>query len=636
MATPLELTRHLSRFKHLPRRDDVWQGAIVSLPTWVDGPPGQDPYRPQVGAWVSTKGRAANLAIIDPAAAHPEEGLLAALAETGTSKNVAFRPSVIQVRDADLARALAAPLADTDTMVEAVERLPALDTLIRHMADAASEDLDTGALAAPGVTVDRLRAFAAAASAFYEAAPWRHLDDGDLVRIEAPKAARGLSLFCVMGSGGREFGLSFFASEGRYRSLFEAPSPEAAFGGGAWSVWFSPGWEIPPADLYAWDEHHLPVASPVAYPVAVRLQPGGDPVRADAQQLAYLEGLLRVLAATTEPEMDSGRWSRTAETFDGPVAYTLRLPDLLAPAGESRPTDGVHDRRSMERATAEISRALAQMSFEDLDDVNKTLRDRFAGISLDDLPSTATTPLDQAQDLIYEAMDARGRRQLQLIRRALELSPDCADAYVLLSERSSDPGEQRSYYEQAVAAGERALGPAAFTDSDRSFWGDVSTRPYMRARFGLADSLAGRGETTAAIEHFQALLQLNPNDNQGARYRILSLLLAANRSDEAEAVLGAYDEASAHWCYAGVLAALKRDDRGLALARLRAALRANRHVPRYLTGQRDLPDPLPEEYMWGSNEEAALCAADLIVAWAATPGAAAWLKAKSKSRTSSK
>jgi tetratricopeptide (TPR) repeat protein len=238
--------------------------------------------------------------------------------------------------------------------------------------------------------------------------------------------------------------------------------------------------------------------------------------------------------------------------------------------------------------------------------------------------------------LIYEAMDARGRRQLQLIRRALELSPDCADAYVMLAERSSDPAEQRSYYEQAVAAGERALGLAAFTDADRSFWGDVSTRPYMRARFGLADSLAGRGETAAAIEHFQALLQLNPNDNQGARYRVLSLLLAANRSDEAEAVLAAYDEASAHWCYAGVLAALKRDDRGLAGRRLRAALRTNRHVPKYLTGQRDLPDPVPEEYMWGSNEEAALCAADLIAAWAATPGATAWLKTKTKSRTSSK
>ena len=286
----------------------------------------------------------------------------------------------------------------------------------------------------------------------------------------------------------------------------------------------------------------------------------------------------------------------------------------------------------MERATAEISRALSQMSFDDLDDVNATLGDRFSGIALDDLPSTASTPLEQAQDLVYEAMDARGRRQLRLIRRALELSPDCADAYVLLAERSFAPDEQQSYYEQGVAAGERALGPAAFADPERSFWGDVSTRPYMRARFGLADVLAVRGDTSSAIEHFKALLQLNPDDNQGARYRLLSVLLTADRPDDAEALLAAHDDASAMWGYAGVLVSLKKHDRRLARTRLRAALRANRHVPKYLTRQRDLPPFLPEEYVWGSHEEAILCAADLLDAWESTPGATAWLKAETKSR----
>jgi hypothetical protein len=55
-------------------------------------------------------------------------------------------------------------------------------------------------------------------------------------------------------------------------------------------------------------------------------------------------------------------------------------------------------------------------------------------------------------------------------------------------------------------------------------------------------------------------------------------------------------------------------------------------VPKYLTGQRDLPALLPEEYVWGSREEAILCAADLIGAWESTPGATAWLKAETKNR----
>ena len=118
-----------------------------------------------------------------------------------------------------------------------------------------------------GITPERLRAFAAAAKDFYEAGPWRHLDDGDLVKVEAPHAGKGLSLVCVMGSAGKEFGLSFFASERQYRSIFDHPTPEALFAGGAWGVWFNPGWNTPPSDVLAWDEHQLPLASPRAYPV---------------------------------------------------------------------------------------------------------------------------------------------------------------------------------------------------------------------------------------------------------------------------------------------------------------------------------------------------------------------------------
>jgi hypothetical protein len=46
---------------------------------------------------------------------------------------------------------------------------------------------------------------------------------------------------------------------------------------------------------------------------------------------------------------------------------------------------------------------------------------------------TADTPLDRAQSLAWDAMDAHGRRRLQLARKALEISADCADAYVILA-----------------------------------------------------------------------------------------------------------------------------------------------------------------------------------------------------------
>src|SRR5439155_1059865 len=43
----------LARFTRLPRRSaDTWQGGVLRMPMWVDGPDGT-PYRPWGGVWVS-------------------------------------------------------------------------------------------------------------------------------------------------------------------------------------------------------------------------------------------------------------------------------------------------------------------------------------------------------------------------------------------------------------------------------------------------------------------------------------------------------------------------------------------------------------------------------------------------------
>ena len=231
------------------------------------------------------------------------------------------------------------------------------------------------------------------------------------------------------------------------------------------------------------------------------------------------------------------------------------------------------------------------------------MAERFAGVSLDDLPSTASTPLEVAQDVIYEAFEARGRRQAQLIRRALAISPDCADAYVLLAERAASSEAARPFYEQAVAAGARALGPDAFSDPERSWWGDIATRPYMRARAGLAECLLALGETDAAADHFRALLQLNPGDNQGLRYRLLTTLLRGGRNADAESLIAEHaDEGSPAFSYAAVLLALRRHDQPAAGRLLRAAIKTNRRVPAYLVGRRELPPSCPNTMRLGARK----------------------------------
>lgn len=99
-----------------------------------------------------------------------------------------------------------------------------------------------------------------------------------------------------------------------------------------------------------------------------------------------------------------------------------------------------------------------------------------------------TTPAEQAQELMFEAWEAPTRKQaIALARKALRLSPDCADAYNLLAEATTKTYEDAlELYRQGMEAGARALGKATFKRDVGYFWGLIKTRPYMRALSGVA------------------------------------------------------------------------------------------------------------------------------------------------------
>jgi tetratricopeptide (TPR) repeat protein len=284
----------------------------------------------------------------------------------------------------------------------------------------------------------------------------------------------------------------------------------------------------------------------------------------------------------------------------------------------------VFDFRMMEQAMAELSKRIAagelpatgQFNIHDL-------------ISSGDAPSAPRTPLEQAQQLIYDAWESPpGRRRVQLAREALKLSPNCADAYVLLAEESArSVAEARDLYEQGVQAGERVLGPRAFKDDVGQFWGILETRPYMRARAGLAACLWMLGERQKAIAHYTEMLRLNPNDNQGVRYLLADHLLEEGDNKALGRLLNQYKEdASAAWLYTRALLTFRQEGASRqANTALRKALDGNRHVLAYLLGRKKLPKRQPELIGFGDDSEAVSYAADAIQIWRKTPGALEWL-----------
>jgi tetratricopeptide (TPR) repeat protein len=236
-------------------------------------------------------------------------------------------------------------------------------------------------------------------------------------------------------------------------------------------------------------------------------------------------------------------------------------------------------------------------------------------------------PLDQAQGVIYEAWESRDkRRRITLARKALSISPLCADAYnILAQEAAATQEEALAYYQQAVRAGEQALGREGFEQYAGHFWGFLETRPYMRARLGLGEALWVTGEKDAAIQNFKEMLELNPGDNQGIRYILAAKLLDIGRIGDLKSLLTTCaDEFSTDIQYTRALIAYldgARDARKIA----KLALETNEHVPGMLSGR--LPMVQLGDYItMGGLDEASSYVGAFGAGWRRISGSIAWLE----------
>lgn len=241
------------------------------------------------------------------------------------------------------------------------------------------------------------------------------------------------------------------------------------------------------------------------------------------------------------------------------------------------------------------------------------------------------SPLDAAQDLIYDAFETQSKaRRIALAKKALTISTDCADAYNLLAEEeASSLAEKTRLYTQAVEAGERAIGRKGFREMAGHFWGFIETRPYMRARLGLALCLWEAGEGEKAIAQVQDMLRLNPGDNQGVRYILLLWLIEKERLAEAEELLARYKGDPTSWMlYSKALIKFKKDGASRAAnTALAKAVKGNSHVPDYLLSRKRFPRELPGHYGFGDANEAVLYAVDAKKGWQLSTGALDWLAA---------
>ena len=295
------------------------------------------------------------------------------------------------------------------------------------------------------------------------------------------------------------------------------------------------------------------------------------------------------------------------------------------------PADEPASAFAAERTLGQLTKFLKGKNFSSAEEVNAYIKsvDRSQPADIFDLKldQPSDDPIERAQELAYGAMEVSTRHQIRrLARQALELDPDCIDALTTLAATEKSPKKVIEQLTAAVKAGERRLGREFFDENRGYFWGLLETRPYMRAREALADTLLADGRVQESIQHREALLDLCASDNLGIRDSLMGLYLAADNVEAASDLLERYEEdAGAVFGWARVLIHYLFREFDKADDALIDARDRNPYVEPYLLLEKEVPLDLPSSYVLGEESEAQVAAFHLVLAMRAHLPARAWL-----------
>ncbi len=630
------MPRSKRSLSELPLLEDTWLIGAARLRTWVkegDSPP-RRPHLILIASGNTGLVCGSNLLPEAPSAAQAAEVLFKAMQHPPRELGKASRPSRIALADAALLEPLQTLLKDKglDTEVFAAGFPDEFYDIIRQLeAHLRGDEPEIPAmLDTPKVTVKLLQGVFEAAAEFYRAAPWIRLSNEQVIAVRGPNE-QDYHYALVMGQGGVEYGLV------RYADWREVQS-QSTYGDDPLLRWQERTWNsltydtadlLPFADLDAIEEHEFEIASEEAYPVCVVIERQGQIRRPTRQEWEWYEAALRVipvvvrehLRSTSGGDYEPFETEVSVKTQEGMMMVGVKYPAGELPL-EDQPAERLDwgetgaesdelpafDRRSMEGAMAGLVSELGAQS----GDRNPDLR--------------------RAQEIMYDAWEETNpAKRIVLAHKALRISPECADAYVLLAQEEADTVKRAlELYKQGMEAGARALGAKYFRQNTGYFWGLIETRPYMRARQGLAETLWRLKRYEEAIEHYRELLRLNPGDNQGNRYALLDLLIQIEHYEEARALLKQYgDEWSAVWLYSRALLQFQKGGASAAAKKiLQQAVEENPFVPAYLMGQKRVPNRRADYYGWGDESEAVYYASEHLNHWRRIPGAVEWLRAE--------
>ena len=282
-----------------------------------------------------------------------------------------------------------------------------------------------------------------------------------------------------------------------------------------------------------------------------------------------------------------------------------------------------------EKAMLDMQRLLKTQDFKNIEEAQAFMDKHLVGQKIPSFDKEALTPQEQAQDLVYLAIETDDVMESdKLIFMALQHDPDCAEAFEYLGDMAGNAMSSMLFYKNGYTAARKKLGEKFFKENKGHFWGIHETRPFMRCLKNYAECLYTLDQKESALNIFFELLELNPNDNQGIRDQAGLYSLELGKISSFEKLHKEYGEDSTafHHFNSALCEFIKFGDTAVSRNTLAKAREVNKHVLQLMLTKKELPQ-VQGHYSLGDKNEAIFYCVLAKDVWHAIPNAISWLEA---------
>lgn len=279
-----------------------------------------------------------------------------------------------------------------------------------------------------------------------------------------------------------------------------------------------------------------------------------------------------------------------------------------------------------EKLFTDLHRLIESQNIKTEEDLQKFV-ESLVGQKIPSFPQETLSLKEQAQDLIYEAYELTPTKAKLNVEMALNLDPDCIEAYEYLGSLENSPSIGMIFFEKGISIGRRLFGGKYLEKHKGMFWGMHETRAFMRCLHQYANCLYGIGKEKECVAILEEVIELNPRDNQGVRNKLLLYLIELNESTKFKKYATMFkSDNTAFALFTRALFEFKTEGETVnSNKQLSKAMKQNKFVAKWLLSNKQINE-LPSQHGFGDENEAVFYAAYARPVWFTTKGSLEWLK----------